>query len=107
MDAAHLRHHLQDLSGRRYFLRTLRPDTERYKLWLGDLVELVNVAYGPASSEMGELRTILVEHPRIPAGAAEEERVRDYLERLEAFGRLLERMEQGATGPRAAGSNGH
>jgi hypothetical protein len=107
MDADHLRHHLQDLSGRRYFLRTLKPDTERYKLWLGDLVELVNVAYGPGSLEMSELRAILVERPRVAADAAEEERVRDYLERLEAFGRLLERMEQSAAGPRAAGSNGH
>jgi hypothetical protein len=96
MDAAHLRHHLQDLAGRRYFLRSLKPDGERYKLWLGDLVEFVNVAYGPDSRQMSGLRGVLTTHPRLPADAVEVERVRDYLDRLEALGDLLDRFEQDA-----------
>ena len=98
MDNAHLRHHLKDLSGRRFFLRTLKPDTDRYKLWLGDLVEFVNAAYGVDSAEMAELRGLLAGRPRVRADAAEEVRVRDYVERLEALGALLERFEVRADG---------
>jgi hypothetical protein len=100
MDIDHIRHHLQDLSGRRYFLRTLKPDTDRYKLWLGDMVEFVNVAYGAGSGEMSELRAVLTSRPRLPVDATEEERVRDYVERLEALGALLDRFEGRADGGR-------
>lgn len=96
MDAAHLRHHLQDLAGRRYFLRTLKPNGERYKLWLGDFVEFVNVAYGPDSPQMVNLRGVLTGRPRIASDAAEDERVRDYLDRLESLGDLLDRLERDA-----------
>ncbi|MGE0543830.1 MAG: hypothetical protein AB7R89_27000 [Dehalococcoidia bacterium] len=94
MDTAHLRHHIQDLAGRRYFLRTLRPDGERYKLWLGDLVEFVNVTYGPDSEEMAALRATLTSRPRLGADATEAERVRDYLDRLDALAALLDRYER-------------
>lgn len=106
MDIDHIRHHLQDLGGRRYFLRTLKPDTDRYKLWLGDLVEFVNVAYGADSGEMAELRAVLTNRPKLPADAAEDERVRDYVERLEALGTLLERFEGKADGARDARLDG-
>jgi hypothetical protein len=96
MDAAHLRHHLQDLAGRRYFLRTLKPDGERYKLWLGDLVEFVNVAYGSDSSQMSDLRGVLTARPRLSPDATDDERVREYLDRLEALGDLLDRFERDA-----------
>jgi hypothetical protein len=106
MDIDHIRHHLQDLGGRRLFLRTLKPDTDRYKLWLGDLVEFVNVAYGADSGEMVELRAVLTSRPRLPLDAAEEERVRDYVERLEALGALLERFEMRMDGARDARRDG-
>jgi hypothetical protein len=96
MDAAHLRHHLQDLAGRRYFLRTLKPDGERYKLWLGDLVEFVNVAYGSDSPQMSDLRGVLTARPRLSPDAADDERVREYLDRIEALGDLLDRFERDA-----------
>jgi hypothetical protein len=96
MDAAHLRHHIQDLAGRRYFLRTLKPDGERYKLWLGDLVEFINVAYGADSPQMSDLRGVLTTRPRLSANATDDERVGDYLGRLESLGDLLERFERDA-----------
>jgi hypothetical protein len=96
MDDAHRRHHLKDLAGRRFFLRTLRPDGERYKLWLGDLVEFVNVAYGPDSPQMTEVQNALRAHPRLPSAAPEDARVRDYLDRLETLGALLDRLERDA-----------
>jgi hypothetical protein len=99
MDAAHLRHHLQDLANRRFFLRTLKPDTDRYKLWLGDLVEFVNVAYGPDSEEMASLRATLTGRPRLAADATETERVHDYLERIDALAALLERYEHAIQSP--------
>jgi hypothetical protein len=92
MDARHLRAHLRELAGRRRFLVTLRPDSERYKLWLGDIVELVNVAYGVDSDEMREVRAILGDRPRPPAPADDAERERAYLDRLEQLGGLLERL---------------
>jgi len=99
MDTTHLRHHLRDLAGRRSFLRTLKPDTDRYKLWLGDVAEFVNVAYGPDSEEMVSLRATLTARSRLPANAAEDERVRDYLERLDALGALLDRYERNVRDP--------
>jgi hypothetical protein len=94
MDTRHLRAHLQELIGRRQFLATLKPDSERYKLWLGDVVELVNVAYGGDSAEMAELRGALTGRPRLPATAEAAEREREYLARLEALGEVLERLAQ-------------
>ena len=92
MDTKHLRAHLQELIGRRQFLATLKPDSGRYKLWLGDVVELVNVAYGGESEEMRELRAALTGRPRLTATTDEAERERDYLARLDALGDVLERL---------------
>jgi hypothetical protein len=92
MDPKHLRAHLRELAGRRQFLVTLKPDSERYKLWLGDIVELVNVAYGLDSDEMRELRGLLTGRARPPATASDAEREQEYLERLELLGGLLERL---------------
>ena len=99
MDARHLRHHLDDLRSRQRFLRTLRPDSDRYKLWLGDLVELVNVAYGPESPQMAELRAVLTRHPRLSAEATEEERERVYLARLDDLAALLTSFERDIRDP--------
>jgi hypothetical protein len=98
MDATHLRRHLQDLSGRRYFLRTLQPDTDRYKLWLGDLVEFVNVAYGPGSPELTDLRDLLTRYRRAAADSSSADRSQEYLERLEALGAFLDRLDNEAGG---------
>ncbi len=99
MDSRHLRHLLQDLIDRRHFLRTLRPDTDRYKLWLGDLVEVVNDAYGPDSAELRELRGLLAGRPRPGRDAADEERERDYVARLDALGDFLERLRRAVREP--------
>ena len=99
MDARHLRQHLKDLSGRQHFLRTLRPDSDRYKLWLGDLVEFVNVAYGPDSPEMTELRAVVTGRVRLPAEATDAERERAYLERLDQLAAVLDRYERNVRDP--------
>ena len=99
MDTRHLRHHLQDLAGRQRFLRALKPGSDRYKLWLGDVVELVNNAYGPDSPQMAELRALLTGRPRLPAEATDAERERDYLERLDAIAALLARFERASGDP--------
>jgi hypothetical protein len=102
MDSQHLRHHLRELAERQPFLRTLRPDSDRYKLWLGDLVEFVNVAYGPDSPELASLRAVLTGRARLPAGATETERQRDYLQRLEALATVVAGYEQAASEPAVA-----
>jgi hypothetical protein len=99
MDSRHLRHLLQDLIDRRHFVRTLRPDSDRYKLWLGDLVEVVNDAYGPDSAELRELRGLLAGRPRPDRGAAEAARERDYLARVDALGEYLDRLRRAVRDP--------
>ena len=107
MDARHLHQHLKDLSGRQHFLRTLRPDSDRYKLWLGDVVELINVAYGVDSVEMAELRAALTGGSRPPAEAADAERERVYLARLDALAALLGRLEGNVRDPITFFPDGH
>jgi hypothetical protein len=102
MDPSHLRHHLRDLSERQRFLRTLRPDSDRYKLWLGDLVEFVNVAYGADSPELASLRAVLTDRPRLSAEATEAERQREYLQRLEALAAVIDSCERATDGPTGA-----
>jgi hypothetical protein len=94
MDPGHRRHHLHDLRGRQHFLRTLTPDSDRYKLWLGDLVEFVNVAYGPDSAEMARLRDILVSRARLSPEATDADRERAYVERLVELSALLEDLDR-------------
>lgn len=89
MEAAHRQQHLSDLRDRHRFLRTLTPDSDRYKLWLGDVVEFVNVAYGPESAEMGRLRALLVHRPRIAPDAPHMERERAYLDHVDTLHALL------------------
>ena len=108
MDASHQLQHLRDLQGRLPFLRTLRPDTDRYKLWLGDLVEFVHVAYNPESAEMTRLRELLVAHGQHAAALPEAERARAYVERLVDLTAYLEYLERAvlSRGARADGTQG-
>jgi hypothetical protein len=102
VDTSHLRHHLRDLSERQRFLRALRPDSDRYKLWLGDLVEFVNAAYGADSPELASLRAVLTNRARLPAEATDGERQREYLQRLEALAAVIDDCERAAGGATAA-----
>ena len=99
MDSNHLRGHINDLRGRLRFLTTLTPDSDRYKLWLGDLVEFVNVAYGPASAEMAALRAALAGRVRPSPEATDAERVRLYLDRVDALAAVLDGYERGIRDP--------
>lgn len=93
-DAEHLRHHLNDLRSTLRWLRSLRPDGPRYKLWLGDLVEFTRAAFGPDSPQVGKVRSILTDRARLPDTAPEEARARHYLDRLDAFAALLAEFDR-------------
>jgi hypothetical protein len=92
MDFAHRRQHLRDLRGRLHFLRTLTPDSKRYKLWLGDMIEFVHVAYGVESPELAEVRAIVTRYARPPL--TESERAIHYTERLNALDAFLQARER-------------
>ncbi|HEY7296211.1 MAG TPA: hypothetical protein VH916_14295 [Dehalococcoidia bacterium] len=82
MDARHLRQHLEDLIGRLAFLRPLQPDNPSYRLWLGDVIELVNVQWGVESRQMLQLRAAIGRGGRHPEAETPEERARTYRARL-------------------------
>lgn len=90
MDPAHARLHLEELRGRAVWLRALTPDTPRYKLWLGDLVEFTRVVFGLDSPEMAAVREVLA--ARLPPDADETARVRDYVRRLDRLIALIDRF---------------
>lgn len=90
MDPAHARMHLDELRGRAVWLRALSPDTPRYKLWLGDLVEFTRAVFGLDSPEMAALREVLAARP--PSDADEATRVREYVRRLDRFIALMDRF---------------
>jgi hypothetical protein len=90
MDPQHLRRHLQDLRERISFLRPLQPDSPSYRLWLGDVIELVNVQWGLQSRQMLQLRAAIGRGGRQPEAESHEERVRAYLARLDDLDAVLE-----------------
>jgi hypothetical protein len=90
MDSRHLRSHLADLRERIAFLRALQPDNPSYRLWLGDVIELVNVQWGLQSRQMLQLRAAIGRGGRQPDAETPDERVRAYLSRLEDMDAVLE-----------------
>ncbi len=99
MDAAHLRRHLEDLRGRINFLRAMQPDNPSYKLWLGDVIELVNVQWGLDSTQMKQLRAAIGRGGRQPEAETPEERTRAYLQRLEDLDAVLQSFVRGVREP--------
>jgi hypothetical protein len=91
----HYRRHLEEIHGRIAWVRSLVPDSPRYRLWLGDLVEMVNAAYGVKSPQMESLSAVLQEL-RTPPDADDDARQRTFLARLDAIDRLLTEWEAGA-----------
>ncbi len=98
-DPRHLRDHLAELRGRIAFLRTMQPDSPSYKLWLGDVVELVNVQWGVESVQMAELRAALGRGGRHPEAESNEERTAQYLARLNDLEAVLYSFERAAGAP--------
>lgn len=90
MDPAHARMHLDELRGRAVWLRALTPESPRYKLWLGDLVEFTRAVFGLDSPEMAAVREVLAARP--PSDADEATRVRDYVQRLDRLIALIDRF---------------
>ncbi len=99
MDARHLRSHLADLRDRIAFLRALQPDNPSYRLWLGDVIELVNVQWGLQSRQMLQLRAAIGRGGRHPEGETPDDRVRAYLLRLEDLDAVLESFIRGIGEP--------
>lgn len=99
LDAAHLRRHLQELRERIDFLRALEPDSPAYKLWLGDVIEVVNVQYGLQSRQMLQLRAAIGRRGRQPEAESSEERVVAYLGRLADIDLVLESYQRAITEP--------
>lgn len=94
----HLRGQLNELRAALAWLRTLTPDGPRYKLWLGDLVEFVHAAFGPASAQMLQVREVLTGTPRLPTDAGEQVQTLDYLARLDRFAAVLVGFERDLPG---------
>lgn len=99
MDPQHLRQHLQDLRDRIGFLRPLLPDNPSYKLWLGDVIEVVNVQWGLQSRQMLQLRAAIGRGGRQPAAESPDERGRAYLSRLDDLDAVLESFQRGTVEP--------
>lgn len=99
MDPRHLRRHLAELRDRIAFLRALQPDNPSYRLWLGDVIELVNLQWGLQSRQMLQLRAAIGRGGRQPEAETAEERVRAYLARLEDLAAVLESFIRGVGEP--------
>ena len=93
MDEQHLLRHLHDLRARVAFLRPLRPDNLSYKLWLGDLVELVNTVWGKSSPQMARISDVLRRAPNDAGESLGEQRYRGRLNELDAILAAFERGE--------------
>jgi len=90
MDARHLRSHLGDLRERIGFLRPLQPDNPSYRLWLGDVIELVNVQWGVQSRQMLQLRAAIGRGGRQPEAESDAERGAAYRQRLSDLEAVLD-----------------
>lgn len=99
LDAAHLRRHLQDLRERIVYLRALEPDSPTYKLWLGDMIEVVNHQYGLQSRQMLQLRAAIGRVGRQPEAVSNEARRDAYLQRLADFDLVLDSFVRGIVEP--------
>jgi hypothetical protein len=99
MDPKHLRGHLEDLKGRISFLRPLQPDNPSYKMWLGDVIELVNVQWGLQSTQMLQLRAAIGRGGRRPEGTTPAEQGHAYLARLDDIDAVLDSFIRGLVVP--------
>ena len=93
MDARHAQAHLSDLQGTLHWLRSLTPDSPRYKLWLGDMVEFVRAVFGIDSPQMAGVRDVLVGVTVAGLDSAEH----SYLARLDRFDALLRGFDEDLT----------
>ena len=65
VDPLHARQHIAELRQTLDWLRPLPPAGPRYKVWLGDLIEVARAVFGPESVELPEPRAVLARHGRL------------------------------------------
>jgi hypothetical protein len=75
-------------------LRPMQVDSPTYKLWLGDLVEVVQAVWGSGSAEMAGIVAALREYPTLPDLVGAELR---YIARLNRLHEVLSGYERGLT----------
>jgi len=90
MNARQLKSQVEEMRDRVAFLRSLLPDNPSYKLWLGDVVELVNLQWGLQSREMKLLRSAVARGGRQPMAESPEEQRSAYIGRLDDLEAVLE-----------------
>ena len=94
MEPDPLRHQLAALRQRVAFLRALAPDGPAYKLWLGDVIELVNTKWGVGSTAMQGISEILRRREQERSSQSDASAQAAYLERLRSMELILERYEK-------------
>jgi hypothetical protein len=75
-------------------LRPMQVDNPTYKLWLGDIVELVQAVWGSDAPQLEEIVAALREHPTLPK---EEGATLRYIARLDRLHRVLMECERDLT----------
>ena len=89
MEKRHALAHIDELHRTLAWLRSLTPDGQRYKVWLGDLIEFTRAAFGLDSPQMGAIRAAIAGENPLRSEADEETRRLEYLARLDGLGALL------------------
>lgn len=99
LEPRQLRNHVQDLRGRIAFLRALAPDSPTYKLWLGDVIELVNLQWGVDSRQMAQVRAAIGRGGRHPEPETASERTTAYLAKLDDVDVVMQSFERDSGAP--------
>jgi hypothetical protein len=99
VDRHHALQHLYELRARVTFLRAMRPDSQSYKLWIGDIAEFANTVWGTGAAQLQQLASALRQRPdEDDAGE-----VARYLRRLNRVDAVLADFERQIAAPAPGG----
>ncbi len=99
VDPRQLRGQIEALRKQVPFLLALLPDGPRYKLWLGDVVELAQATWGMGSPRLAQVRAVLTRAGRLGPEETEDERREAYLRRLNDLDTVLAAWERALLEP--------